>query len=275
MSEKKNAGAATAAGRSAYEAKVGAEAVLRSGGKNPQLKGVVHEILYRDSVTLNPGNLANGTVGVLSKSSTAVRDDILLKQGSKVIGRAQLKDTVSVSGVAKTVKQVASGKYTRTNLMGTTETTKLYNQAVENLVKNGAKAPQKMTSTGISSSDTARIASQTIGGSVKAASVARTAMTSGGAGAMISGGIEAAVSGYKLLNGEIDGEEFVGNVARETVGGGISAAAGSAAATVAATGAATVLAATSAPLWVPAAVGVGAAVAIGSCVKSLWDSLWF
>ena len=64
MHEKKNAGAATAAGRSAYEAKVGAEAVLRSGGKNPQLKGVVHEVLYRDSVTLNPGNVANGTVGV-------------------------------------------------------------------------------------------------------------------------------------------------------------------------------------------------------------------
>lgn len=85
---------------------------------------------------------------------------------------------------------------------------------------------------------------------------------------MVSGGIEVAVSGRKLINGEIDGEEFAGNVARETVGGGISAAAGSAAATVAATGTAALLAATSAPLWVPAAVGIGAAVAIGSCVKS-------
>ena len=274
MSEKKNAGAATAAGRSAYEAKVGAEAVLRSGGKNPQLKGVVHEILYRDSVTLNPGNLANGTVGVLSKSSTAVRDDILLKQGSKVIGRAQLKDTVSVSGVAKTVKQVASGKYTRTNLMGTTETTKLYNQAVENLVKNGAKAPQKMTSTGISSMDTSRIAAQTVGGSLKAASVAKCALTSGGAGAVLSGGIEAVSSGIKLAQGEIDGEEFVGSVARETVGGGLSAAAGSAAATAATTLAATALAGTTAPLWVPGAIAVGAAVVVGSGVKSLWDCLF-
>ena len=48
MNLKNETGAAMAASRSAYEAKVGVEAVLRSGGKNPQLKGVVHEILYRD-----------------------------------------------------------------------------------------------------------------------------------------------------------------------------------------------------------------------------------
>ena len=89
------AGATTAAGRMAYEGKVGVEAVVRSGGKNPQLKGVVHEILYRDSITMAPDNLIHGTKGVLSKSATAIRDDVLTMQGGKVIGRAQLKDTVS------------------------------------------------------------------------------------------------------------------------------------------------------------------------------------
>ena len=266
------AGATTAAGRMAYEGKVGVEAVVRSGGKNPQLKGVVHEILYRDSITMAPDNLIHGTKGVLSKSATAIRDDVITIQGGKVIGRAQLKDTVS--SVHKTVAQAGSGKYVGTNLMGTKETAAAYNTCVDKLAAAGKQAPQRMTSTGISSSDTARIASQTIGGSIKAASVARSALTSGGAGAVVSGGIEVAVSGRKLINGEIDGEEFAGNVARETVGGGISAAAGSAAATVAATGTAALLAATSAPLWVPAAVGIGAAVAIGSCVKSFWDSLW-
>lgn len=54
MQKIKKSGAAAAAGRSTYEAKVGVEAVIRSGGKNPQLKGVVHEILYRDSITTNP-----------------------------------------------------------------------------------------------------------------------------------------------------------------------------------------------------------------------------
>ena len=84
MNLKNETGAAMAASRSAYEAKVGVEAVLRSGGKNPQLKGVVHEILYRDALTMKPGNLANGVRGTLSKSVTAVRDDVLLKQGGAV-----------------------------------------------------------------------------------------------------------------------------------------------------------------------------------------------
>ena len=70
MNLKNETGAAMAASRSAYEAKVGVEAVLRSGGKNPQLKGVVHEILYRDALTMKPGNLANGARGTLSKSVT-------------------------------------------------------------------------------------------------------------------------------------------------------------------------------------------------------------
>ena len=76
-------GTVTAAGRSVYETKVGVEAVVRSGGKNSQLKGVVHEILYRDSLTVAPKNLASGAKGALSKSVTAMRDDVLLKQGGR------------------------------------------------------------------------------------------------------------------------------------------------------------------------------------------------
>ena len=120
-------GATTAAGRMAYEGKVGVEAVVRSGGKNPQLKGVVHEILYRDSITMAPDNLIHGTKGALSKSATAIRDDVLTMQGGKVIGRAQLKDTVS--SINKTVKQASSGKYAGTNLMGTKETAAAYNNS--------------------------------------------------------------------------------------------------------------------------------------------------
>ena len=270
--KEKEAGAAAAVSRSIYETKVGVEAVLRSGGKNPQLKGVVHEILYRDSITMNIRNLVSGTRGVLSKSVTAIRDDVLTKRGGSVVGRAQLKDTVS--GIGKTMQQAASGKYARTKLMGTKETVKAYNQAAARMAKNGTTVTQKMTSTGISSADTSRIAAQTIGGAVKASSVAKAALSSSGAGAVISGGIEAVASGVKLAKGEIDGEEFVGNVAKETVGGGLSAAAGTAAATVVGAGAAAALSAVSAPLWVPGAVAVGAAVAVGSGIKALWDSLW-
>ena len=110
----KRTGTAAAASRSAYEAKVGTEAVLRSGGKNPQLKGVVHEILYRDSITMDPKNLVSGTKGVLSKSATAIRDDVLTMRGGSVVGRAQLKDTVS--GIGKTVRQAVDGKIGRAHV---------------------------------------------------------------------------------------------------------------------------------------------------------------
>lgn len=270
--EHKQTGTAAAAGRSAYEAKVGAEAVLRSGGKNPQLKGVVHEIRYRDSITMAPKNLLSGTKGVLSKSATAVRDDVLTMRGGAVVGRAQLKDTLN--SVEHTVRQASSGKYAGTNLMGTKETVKAYNTAVARMAERGTTVTQKMTSTGISSAETSRIAAQTVGGTVGAASVAQAALASSGTGAVLSGGVEAVISGVKLAKGEIDGEEFVGNVARETVGGGLSAAAGTAAATVVSAGAATVLASVSAPVWVPGAIAVGAAVAVGSGVRALWDGIW-
>ena len=272
QSTRQKTGAAAAAGRSAYEAKVGTEAVLRSGGRNPQLKGVVHEILYRDSITLAPENLVNGTKGALSKSVTAVRDDVLTMRGGAVVGRAQLKDTLN--SVEHTVRQAASGKYAGTNLMGTKEMVEAYNAAVARMAERGTAVTQRMTSTGISSADTSRIAAQTVGGSLQAATVAQAALTSSGVGAALSGGVEAVISAVKLAEGEIDGEEFVGNVVRETVGGGISAAAGTAAAAVVGTGAAAALASVSAPLWMPGAIAVGAAVAVGSGIKALWDCLW-
>ena len=272
MNLKNETGAAMAASRSAYEAKVGVEAVLRSGGKNPQLKGVVHEILYRDALTMKPGNLANGARGTLSKSVTAVRDDVLLKQGGAVVGRAQLKDAVHTAD--RVARQAAHGKYAGTKLMGTKETVMAYEKAVHSMAKRGTAVTQKMTSTGISSTDTGRIAAQTLGDGLKMASLGKAALTSGGAGAVISGGIEAVSSGVKLAKGEIDGGEFAANVAKETAGGGLAAAGGTAAASATATAAAAVLAGTAAPLWVPGAIAVGAAVAVGSGIKSLWDLLW-
>ena len=272
MNLKNETGAAMAASRSAYEAKVGVEAVLRSGGKNPQLKGVVHEILYRDALTKKPGNLANGARGTLSKSVTAVRDDVLLKQGGAVVGRAQLKDAVHTAD--RVARQAAHGKYAGTRLMGTKETVMAYEKAVHSMAKRGTAVTQKMTSTGISSTDTGRIAAQTLGDGLKMASLGKAALTSGGAGAVISGGIEAVSSGVKLAKGEIDGGEFAANVAKETAGGGLAAAGGTAAASATAAAAAAVLAGTAAPLWVPGAIAVGAAVAVGSGIKSLWDLLW-
>jgi hypothetical protein len=269
-----NGGTAVAAAREAYEAKVGLEAVSRAGN-NPQLKGIVHEVLVKDSINYNPANILNGTTATLSESTTAIRDDILVKQGDKIIKRMQLKDTPN--SIAKTVWQTTNGKYSGTNLVGTKETVQAYNAAVERAAAKGVSVTQKMSASGVSSSDTARIATKTLGnsaGKLSASSVAKVAGGSGVVGGAISCGIELVSSGVKLANGEIDGGEFVGNVAKETVGGGLAAAGGGAAATFAAAGTATLLAGAAAPVWVPVAVGFGVAVAIGSGIKSLWDCLW-
>lgn len=272
MTEKKNssnAGTMTAAARSAYEGKAGLEAFARAG-RNPNLKGVVHEVLVKDAHNINPANILSGKTASLTQSATAVRDDVIVQQAGKIVSRMQLKDTAG--SIGKTVRQAASGKYAGTNLVGTRETTAAFNEAAK-----AAGVTQKMTSSGISSSDTARIATQTIGnsaGKLTLHSVSKAAGSSGALGAAISGGIEVLSSGAKFIDGEIDGGEFAANVARETVGGGLAAAAGTAAASVASAGAATVLAAASAPVWAPVAVGVGAALAVGSVVKGIWDSIF-
>ena len=264
-------GIVVATGREMIEGGLGVEAVKRIG-KNPQLKGVVHEIMKKEAYNSNPKHLFDGTKAVLSKSTTAVRDDILIKKGAKIVGRMQLKD-ISKS-IPQTIKQVKSGHYSGTQLMGTNETVAAYEKAVKAAAKKGTQITQKMKSTGISSSDTSRIATKTIGttaGKISAGAVGKVAASSGAVGAAISGGMEVCLSGMKLKKGEITGKEFAGNVARETVGGGLSAAGGSAAATLAATGVATALATTAAPVWIPAAVGVGAAIVVGGAIKGVWD----
>ena len=271
MTNKNNGGTVASTGRAIYEGKVGTEAVIRSGGKNPQLKGVVHEILYRDSINATPANLANGTKATLSKSATAVRDDILKMNGGQVVGRAQLKDTAS--SISKTVKQAASGKYAGTNLMGTKETVNAYNKAIDSMKAAGKQVPQKMTSTGISSMDTSRIATQTIGGKVSSAALKKCAASSAGAGAALSAGIEVLSSGSKLAKGEISGEDFICNVTKETISGAATAAAASTASAMVSTAAASFLATTAAPVFVPAAIGVGAAIVVGSKVKSFLGSI--
>ena len=173
MTEKKNsnnAGTMTAAARSAYEGKVGLEAVARAG-HNPNLKGIVHEVLVRDAHNVNPANILSGKAASLTKSATAVRDDVIVQQAGKVVSRMQLKDTAN--SVKDTIKQVASGKYAGTNLVGTKETVEAFDKAAK-----AAGVTQKMTSSGFSSSDTARIAKQTLGrsaaGKLTASSISLT-----------------------------------------------------------------------------------------------------
>ena len=156
----KNNGTVIAATREIAESKVGLEALARAG-RNPQLKGVVHEVAVKNLYNAAPQRILDGTKAVLSKSPTAVRDDLLIMKGSNVVGRMQLKDTAG--SIQKTIAQVKDGHYAGTVLKGTKETVSAYNTAVQKAASSGTNITQKMTSTGISSSDTARIATKTIG----------------------------------------------------------------------------------------------------------------
>lgn len=271
MEHKKNVGAFISGASEAYDWKVAGEALTRAG-KNKNLHGIVHEVMYKNSQNINPVNIVNGTKAVLSKSSTAIRDDVLLMNAGKVVNRAQLKDTAK--SINHTLKQVASGKYQGTVMMGTKETVTAYNSGVAKAASNGIKITQTMKSTGVSSADTARIASKALGNGLTTKALTSAAKNSGVSGAVLSAGMETIFAGKDLLDGNIEGSEFVARVAKETVGGGLSAAVGTTAATAVSTVAATLLATTSAPVWVPAAVGIGAAVAVGSAVKGIWDSIF-
>jgi hypothetical protein len=91
-----------------YEASVGARALARAGSC-PQLKDIVHEVMFCDKVNFNPKNILDGTHAALTKSTTAQMRDVIITRGGKIAGHVQLKDTVSNSGVRKTAGQILEG----------------------------------------------------------------------------------------------------------------------------------------------------------------------
>lgn len=253
--------------REIFECRVGLEAIKRAG-RNPRLKGIVHEIIVKNRYNASPKRLFDGTKAMLSKSATAIRDDIVIKNKlGHIVGRRQLKDTISFAGIKKTVGQVKSKHYAGTKLFGTKETVKAY-------AKNGGGLTQKMHSTGVSSSDTSRIASKSIGtaaGNLTWGAIGRLAASSGLFGALFSGGFELIKSGFKFFKKSIGGKELFGNVIKEAAGGGISAAGGSVAATGISVLFSTMLSAVSAPAWIPAAAGIGGAIIVGGGIRRFWD----
>ncbi len=266
--EKNESGTAVAAARSAAEGKIGAEAASRAG-HNPNLKGIVHEVMVKDRYNADPRRLLDGSEAILAKSPTAVRDDVLIMRDGRVVGRMQLKDTPASAG--DVIRRVQSKQYAGTRLCGTEETVQAYDRCAA--AARGKPVTQKMTSTGISSDDTARVAIQTIGdgaGKLTAQMVGKVAASSGAAGAAVSGGLAALTSGVQLLEGDIDGSEFAGNVADAAVKGGLSAAGASVAGTAASAGVATVLAGTAASPMLPAIAGVAAALGAGAAIAGGW-----
>ena len=204
----------------------------------------------------------------LSTKTNAVRDDLVSVKDGVVKYRAQLKDTVSSSGVNKTVTQGMNGKYQGTNFMGTKETTELYNQATKNT------AAQKMSSTGISSKDTSRITESFSGKMTSLENIAHNSTRAGSFGAVASVAVGAVED---IVNSE-SGDEMLAHAASNGVRGFASGYVGSAAATVAtsatAAGIASVPALAAAPLVAvaaPVAAGIVAATVAGKVVMDATD----
>ena len=262
--------------KESYEGKVAIEALNRAG-KCPNLKGHIHEILYKDKFNTNPVNILKNQKAVLTKSNTAKMKDIIIMKNGKVAGHAQLKDTISLSGVQKTIKQIKSGHYNKTRVLGTTETT----------AKLQGKVSQQVHSSGISSETTSRIANKALGKLPTASSIHSIGKAGGITGAAVSAGIQSIQSLYDVYNDKKTLGEASADIAIAGVKGGItgytsavagSLAAGATGATIATTGIGTLVAGSAigatAITIAPVAVGFAAACAIGSLASSLLDELF-
>lgn len=264
-----------------YEASVGMRALNRAG-QNPQLRGIVHEILYCDQYNTNMGNILNGHHMDLTKSTTAHMKDVIAKNSAgKVVGHAQLKDTISNAGVRKTVQQIKSGHYSKTRVIGTEETAAKVNKVLE---KYGVK--QRVESSGISSKTTSRIADKTLGKMPTISTLSSAAKAGGVTGAAVGAGMEAISSIGDWLEGDKSAGEAAADVAVAGVKGGVtgavsgvigSAAAGATGSAIAAATATTVgsaVAGTAVGAAAIAAAPVVAAVAAPMVVFGLLGSLF-
>ena len=233
-----------------YEGSVNARVVERAGNlASSQSKGIAHEIMYADKLNVTRPELG---VTKLSTKTNAVRDDLVSVKDGVVKYRAQLKDTVSSSGVNKTVTQGMNGKYQGTNFMGTKETTELYNKATENMTA------QKMSSTGISSKDTSRITESFSGKMPSLDNIAHNSSRAGSFGAVTSVAVGAVED---IVNSE-SGDEMLAHAAA-TVATSATAA-----------GIASVPALAAAPLVAvaaPVAAGIVAATVAGKVVMDATD----
>ena len=260
-------------GKTSYESSVVGRAVARAG-KNPQLKGHIHEVMHADACNVkNLAKLKGYTKLTANPNAKCV--DLVTTKAGKVVERMQLKDTLSDSQVNALVKRVKSGGYRGVKLIGTEETTAKVNAK---FASEGLK--RRMHSSGISSQKTTSLAQQagaTGSGTLRSA-IATSARSGGAVGAVVGSSIEAisAISDYS--DGYIDGTEVVVRVGKAGVKGGATGAASAAAATAVGAGTASLLATVGAGAAATAvgtfAAPVVAAVGVGYAVSKAMDWLF-
>lgn len=204
----------------------------------------------------------------ITKNPSAPQLDAITIEKGKVVKRLQYKDTVSASGLNKTLTQVADGKYNQATLKGTKETSKAFN--AEASVRGINK---RMESTGISTKDTTRVADKYLAAN-KGATSANVVANIGNAAkssAIGAAGLTTVIEvGKGIVNGD-DAETIASHVVSkgsECVVSGLAAGAAGEAAFI---GTAIVCP----PLAVPAAIasGIAAGTVVGDVVEGTFDGV--
>ena len=263
---------ATQLAKGVYEASVKARGLARAG-HCLHSNGHVLEIMAGDKVNLNPANWLAGKSHHLTQSTTAKTVDAVVMKGGKVLERIQYKDTPH--SIGEVVRKVQSGQYRTATLKGTSETAKTFNAYAE---KHGLKV--RMEDAGISSKSTKALARSM--GSCPTVSLHQAAWHmakhSGAVGAVVGGGISAVRNIFDVINGEKDGVEALGCIAKDTAGAGVVGMASGYAATVAGAGAAAACTALGVTGAAAAACTIGAPIAavvgVGYLVGKIWSSIF-
>lgn len=206
---------------------VGRAAVERAG-RGSQLKGVVHEQAYCATRNLSPGAILRGEHTRLTRSVSATTVDAVTEQGGRIVGRVQLKDVVSPSGVREVAQRAQAGDYRSAQLVGTRETTEAF-------ARTGSR--KQMTSSGISSDTTTRVADNA-GARVpnrdlhqsNMRDISNASVNAAGMGAAVGAAGEAVRAGGELWRGEIGAIECGARVVGAGVVSGVEAGARNAAA---------------------------------------------
>lgn len=260
--------------KAAYESTVIHRAMRRAGG-NPQLKGHIHEVLLQDRMNLRNVAKLSGQRTALTQSSNAPVVDLVTQRGGKVVERLQVKDTVSPGAVQKLVRQVADGKYRSARIVGSEETARAANRALET-----AGLSKRVSSSGISSRTTTSLAQRAgaAGSGTLGSATLRAAQSGGAAGAALGAGVELVRGVSDLMDGRRDVADVGLSVAKAGAKGYATGAAASAAATAGGAAVTSGLAAVGAGAGLSAAAAVAAplviAVGVGWAAASLWDALF-
>jgi hypothetical protein len=280
---------ATTTAQSTYEAKVIGEALKRVKG-NPQVKGTIHELLFRDSINANPLRLLKGESASLVSNTTAKTVDLVVMKGGKVLERIQLKDTPASSSIQELITKINSGQYNSAQLKLTPETLEELGKHIDKV--KGAKTA---SSSGISSGYTEQLGRRAgapahPGSTVVTKGLGKVCGNAAKSGAAFGGaagaGIAAVTGAVDLYNGTKSTGEVAVDVAKGGTVGAASGAAASAAATATGALAGTAIAsgvaaigltgaaATFAVVAAPVAVAVGVGYVVSGVCSSIWDSIF-